>query len=226
MAAVTQTKALAGCRAFAFTKAKPGKKLGNVSNGAKWTMKRKDSYMVEVNVADDEPEDIAVRRFMKSVVQSGVINKLRARRHKESKIEEYARRLEERIQARKLRLVEPTWEEFYGKDDEPKPFDHYFNMKDEDDLEIFDNMDAGLLTDIPLFTEGAFGSSDMFGMGQYARNTNKFGNQQGGYIYQGGYINQNQGGNNNQQNNNQQGGYYNQQPPPQQGGYINQQPQQ
>lgn len=49
MAAVTQTKALAGCRAFAFTKAKPGKKLGNVSNGAKWTMKRKDSYMVEVH---------------------------------------------------------------------------------------------------------------------------------------------------------------------------------
>lgn len=40
----------------------------------------------------------------------------------------------------RLRLVEPTWEEFYGKDDEPKPFDHYFNMKDEDDLEIFDNM--------------------------------------------------------------------------------------
>jgi ribosomal protein S21 len=30
-----------------------------------------------VEIAEDEPEDVAVRRYMKAVMQSGVINKVR-----------------------------------------------------------------------------------------------------------------------------------------------------
>lgn len=31
----------------------------------------------QVEIAEDEPEDVAVRRYMKAVMQSGVINKVR-----------------------------------------------------------------------------------------------------------------------------------------------------
>jgi hypothetical protein len=32
----------------------------------------------QVEIAEEEPEDVAVRRYMKAVMQSGVINKVRA----------------------------------------------------------------------------------------------------------------------------------------------------
>jgi hypothetical protein len=32
---------------------------------------------LQVEIAEDEPEDVAVRRYMKAVMQSGVINKVR-----------------------------------------------------------------------------------------------------------------------------------------------------
>ena len=88
-------------------------------------------------MADDESEDSAVRRYMKQVVQSKVIDHLRARRRVESKIETYKRRQRERAEARKLRLVDPTWEELYGEDSEARPFDEFF-ARDDEELDIFE----------------------------------------------------------------------------------------
>jgi hypothetical protein len=48
MAAVSQCRALAGSRAMRLTYTNPNVKAVKVCNGTKWTMKRKDSYMVEV----------------------------------------------------------------------------------------------------------------------------------------------------------------------------------
>jgi hypothetical protein len=47
MAALTQTRAL-NPRAFTVTYGKPSRKAFQPTNGTRWTMKRKDSYMVEV----------------------------------------------------------------------------------------------------------------------------------------------------------------------------------
>lgn len=51
-----------------------------------------------MNLAEDEPEDIAVRKFMKKVVESRVIEQLRARRYKETPLLERKRRTRERIE--------------------------------------------------------------------------------------------------------------------------------
>jgi hypothetical protein len=108
MAALTQARTIAGCKAF--TGIRP-RRVAAVSNGSKYFMRRKDSYMVEVrqpapldrggvgrgatcvaqhsgspdpaaggaqvNVGEEEPEDIAVRRFMKSVMQTKVVEQVR-----------------------------------------------------------------------------------------------------------------------------------------------------
>ena len=43
--------------------------------------------MIEVNLGEEEPEDIAVRRYMKAVMESKVLEVLRYRKTKETKIE-------------------------------------------------------------------------------------------------------------------------------------------
>lgn len=154
-----------------------------IANGAFATMRKKDSYMVEVLVGEDESEDIAVRRFMKQVVQSKVIEKLRARKHKETKIEAYKRRFRERCEARKLErelgITDPNWEELYGMDRDPKPFQEFFSAADPDDADAF----LDLMPNVP--GDGMF---DQFGMdnakwGGYidAPNGEPF-NQMGGYM--------------------------------------------
>lgn len=91
----------------------------------------------QVNIAEDESEDSAVRRYMKQVMQSKVIDQLRARRRVESKIETHKRRLRERAEARKLGIIEPVWDELYGDDTEAKPFDEFFS-RDDEELDIFE----------------------------------------------------------------------------------------
>eukprot|EP00195_Chlamydomonas_chlamydogama_P007077 CAMPEP_0202894786 /NCGR_PEP_ID=MMETSP1392-20130828/4108_1 /ASSEMBLY_ACC=CAM_ASM_000868 /TAXON_ID=225041 /ORGANISM="Chlamydomonas chlamydogama, Strain SAG 11-48b" /LENGTH=192 /DNA_ID=CAMNT_0049579577 /DNA_START=57 /DNA_END=635 /DNA_ORIENTATION=- len=189
MAALSQSRALAGVRAF--TTVRP-RQIAQVSNGTKVTMRRKDTYMVEVQVGEEEPEDIAVRRFMKAVVQTKVIEKLRSRKTKETKIEAYKRRLRERHEARKLGLVEPTWEEAYGEDVDPKPFDEFFARDPDNEL----------YGDFPLpndeffpgnYADAGFGDNKWGGYMDQGR-TGGYMNQQGGYMnQQGGYINQNGG---------------------------------
>ena len=48
MAAISQCRALAGSRAMTLTYKNSSAKPVKVCNGTKWTMKRKDSFMVEV----------------------------------------------------------------------------------------------------------------------------------------------------------------------------------
>jgi hypothetical protein len=68
-------------------------------------------------------------------------NQLRARRYKESNIEIYKRKLAERAQARKLKIEQPTWQDAYGHDDEPRPFEEFFRKGAEaDDMDIFGDM--------------------------------------------------------------------------------------
>lgn len=43
--------------------------------------------MIEVNLGEEEPEDIAVRRYLKAVTESKVLEVLRWRKTKETKIE-------------------------------------------------------------------------------------------------------------------------------------------
>ncbi|KAI8470491.1 MAG: hypothetical protein J3K34DRAFT_521278 [Monoraphidium minutum] len=140
MATLMSTRALAGARAFMPSTHK-------ARRGPAPLLARRDSFMVEVEIAEDEPEDVAVRRYMKAVMQSGVINKLRALRRKESKIETYKRKLQERAQARRLGIVEPTWDEFYGEnslfDNGMGPFDDFF--RSHDDIDIFDSSSLPIL---------------------------------------------------------------------------------
>uniref|UniRef100_A0A7S3QKF1 Ribosomal protein S21 n=1 Tax=Dunaliella tertiolecta TaxID=3047 RepID=A0A7S3QKF1_DUNTE len=128
MALLSQSKTLAGSRAFSGLRARVSPV---VSNGSRVTMKRKDSYMVEVNVGEDEPEDIAVRKFMKKVMESGVIEELRNRRYKETPLQEWKRRTRERIAKNKMGIRMPTWEEEYGIDPEVKPFDEFYQRDPE-----------------------------------------------------------------------------------------------
>ncbi|KAF6260360.1 plastid/chloroplast ribosomal protein S21 [Scenedesmus sp. NREL 46B-D3] len=194
MAAVTQSRALAGCRM-----SMQAKQTVKVTNGAKYFMKRRDSYMVEVNVGDTETEDQAVRRYMRAVVQSGVINKLRSRRTKETKIETYKRKLAERAQARKLGIEEPTWDEFYGPAilEEAKPFDEFFVHTTDMEMDVYQ--------ELPLLDGGYYNQLDgqLYDLSNYndknfqAGYINNGSQDQGGYInqqQQGGYINQQQGG--------------------------------
>jgi len=135
-ASLSQSRALAGCRAMTVVQRAPTVK--QVSNGSKYFMRRKGSFMVEVHVSEEETEDQAVKRYMRAVLQSGVLNKLRARRTKETKIEMKKRKLFEKAQARKMGIEEPSWEEVYGENqDEAKPFDEYF-CKPGDGDEAFD----------------------------------------------------------------------------------------
>lgn len=174
MSALSQSRALVGCRSAAFGQARPCRKVSHAANGSKWFMRRKDSFMVEVQVGEDEPEDMAVRRFMKCVVQSGVINNLRARRTKETKVDTYKRKLQERAMARKLGIQEPTWEEFYGDDDgEPKPFEEFF-VQDNEEMDIFADMqdaEVELFRDQTFFQPlpplGGAAGDDMFDLNNY-----------------------------------------------------------
>eukprot|EP00199_Chlamydomonas_sp_CCMP681_P006809 CAMPEP_0119108044 /NCGR_PEP_ID=MMETSP1180-20130426/13229_1 /TAXON_ID=3052 ORGANISM="Chlamydomonas cf sp, Strain CCMP681" /NCGR_SAMPLE_ID=MMETSP1180 /ASSEMBLY_ACC=CAM_ASM_000741 /LENGTH=274 /DNA_ID=CAMNT_0007093617 /DNA_START=10 /DNA_END=834 /DNA_ORIENTATION=+ len=123
MSALSQARTIAGSRAFTGLGAR---QVQRVANGSMCTMKRKDSYMIEVNVGEDEPEDIAVRKFMNKVVDSRVIEQLRARRYKESPLEEFKRRTRERIERIKAKEILATYEEVYGQDPEVKPFAEFF----------------------------------------------------------------------------------------------------
>jgi hypothetical protein len=38
---------------------------------------------------------------------------------------------------RRMGLLEPTWEEFYGEDGEPKPFEDFFAKDEEEDIDIY-----------------------------------------------------------------------------------------
>ncbi|GLC46134.1 hypothetical protein PLESTB_001193700 [Pleodorina starrii] len=190
MTSLSQARASAGCRAFGSVRPRVAPRIGNVCH-----MARKDSYMVEVEVAEDEPEDAAVRRYMKLVMQSRVVEKLRARKTKETKIEEYKRRFRERVEMRKAGIVEPTYEELYSSSEmmDPRPFDDFFLRRDEDDPEgTFDGLADGTPDDI----FGSFqGGGYVDRWGGYAAGS---GTQTGGYVsgtsfgnssnWQGGYM--------------------------------------
>ncbi|KAI8466983.1 MAG: plastid ribosomal protein S21 [Monoraphidium minutum] len=155
MASLTCARALAGRPFAAATSSRPRR-------GPAPPLARRDSFMVEVEIAEDEPEDVAVRRYMKAVMQSGVIPKLRALRRKESKIETYKRKLQERAQARRLGILEPTWDEFYGEnslfDNGTAPFDDFFKSPD-DDFDVFDNNSMPILDalDSTAYDTGSWG---------------------------------------------------------------------
>lgn len=166
--------------------------------------KNSGSYMVEVQVGEEEPEDSAVRRFMKQVMDSRVIEQLRARKTVETKIVKYKRELRERIELNKAGWVEPTWEQMYGLDPDPKPFDDFFDRDDEEENTLLRRSRDDAIFDVSY--------PDLSGMANG-------GQQWGGYMdanrttaSQGGYIA------------NQAGGYidgYQQSGTAQQGGYIN-----
>jgi len=186
MASLSQCRALAGAKAF--TGIRP-RAVSAVSGAMAMTMKRKDSYMVEVNVGEDEPEDIAVRKFMKKVVESRVIEQLRARRYKETPLEEYKRRTRERIERIKLRILEPTWEEEYANEPyEVKPFEEFFSQDPDNE--------TGFVNDLMQYQDQEYA---MAGQGAYMNDANAAGGAWGGYVNspnaaRGGYMNAQQGG--------------------------------
>ncbi|EFJ42299.1 plastid/chloroplast ribosomal protein S21 [Volvox carteri f. nagariensis] len=184
MTSVSQARSLAGCRAFGSVRPRVA---ARIANGTLCHMARKDSYMVEVEVAEDEPEDVAVRRYMKLVMQSRVVEKLRARKVKETKIEEYKRRFRERVEMRKAGIVEPTYEELYSSSEmmDRGPFDDFFSRRDEEDPEgAYDGLGDGLADDI--FGNFAGGYVDRWTTqsGGYMSGTsfNNTSNWQGGYM--------------------------------------------
>jgi ribosomal protein S21 len=129
MATISQSRALAGSRAFTIVKANT--KPRAASNGAKYFMKRSDAFLVEVNVREDETEDSAVRRYMRDVLSTGVLNELRYRKTKEPKVEKYKRELKQRIDAVKAGVRQPTYHELYNLEGLPAehgPFQDFFNQ--------------------------------------------------------------------------------------------------
>ncbi|KXZ48762.1 hypothetical protein GPECTOR_25g346 [Gonium pectorale] len=132
LSSVSQGRAIAGARAF--TTVRP-RVAPRIANGSVVTMAKSKAYMVEVEVGEDEPEDVAVRRYMKLVMQSRVVEKLRARKTKETKIEEYKRRFRERVEARKAGIVEPTFDELYTAEAVARPFEDFYQARDDQDPE-------------------------------------------------------------------------------------------
>ncbi|GAX77839.1 hypothetical protein CEUSTIGMA_g5281.t1 [Chlamydomonas eustigma] len=202
MASLSQCRVLAGTKAF--TGVRP-RHVKQISNGSKVFMRRKDSYMVEINLEDEEAEDIAVRRFMRAVMDSKVVEQLRARKTKESKIEAYKRRMRERHEIRKLIQsgmggIEPTWEEINGIDNSPKVFDEFFSMDPDNQFGMPMGQDDSMF--LPGYNDSMWGG--YMDLNASARSTN---NWEGGYMDQqvGGYMDQQQTA----------GGYIDQQ-----GGYI------
>jgi hypothetical protein len=74
--------------------------------------------------------------------------------HKGDQGHTYKRKLQERAQARKLGILEPTWEEFYGDDEgsEAKPFEEFF-VQDNEDMDIFSDMQPA---ELELFRDQTF----------------------------------------------------------------------
>ncbi|PNH07638.1 hypothetical protein TSOC_005888 [Tetrabaena socialis] len=141
-------RAVTGCRAF--TSVCP-RVASRVVHSTTVHARNKDSFMIEVDVMEDEPEDAAVRRYMKLMMQSRVVEQLRGRKTKETKIENYKRRFRERVERNKAGIVDPTFEELYPTwVMEARPFDDSFQKRDDDD---------------PLgpFDPPATGSDDIFG---------------------------------------------------------------
>lgn len=68
MAALTQTRAL-NPRAFTVAYGKPSRKAFQPTNGTRWTMKRKDSYMVEVRSEPGAPRSTQIV-FQKATIIS------------------------------------------------------------------------------------------------------------------------------------------------------------
>lgn len=102
-------------------------------------MKRKDSFLVEVNVGEDEAEDIAVRKYMKAVMDTGVINELRSRKTKEPKKDKYKRELKNRIEAHRNGVRQPTWPEIHYDQPvlmEPGPFNDLYRDPEGYDFNI------------------------------------------------------------------------------------------
>lgn len=186
MAALSQSRALAGCRAF--TTLRP-RAAARISNGGKVFMRRNDSYMVEVTVGEEEPEDIAIRRYMKAVMDSRVLDQLRARKVKETKIEAYKRRLRERHEMRKSEFEWPTYDQVEGVDMSPKVFDEFFSLDPDGEFGL-----TGMSSD-DFMSSGSFVNDGMWG--GYMDSPAGAGNWEGGYMdtNAGGYINpQQQGG--------------------------------
>ncbi|KAG2493706.1 hypothetical protein HYH03_008220 [Edaphochlamys debaryana] len=154
--------------------------------------RKKDSYMVEVEVGEDEPEDVAVRRYMKLVMQSRVVEKLRARKVKETKIEEYKRRFRERVEMRKAGIVEPSFAELYPTEVVAGPFEDFYQARDEEDPDgAYDGLASGaddifnaFGTAAGAYDAGSYGTTRW--TGNYAAGGNSsFGNTgtwQGGYM--------------------------------------------
>eukprot|EP00798_Chlamydomonas_sp_ICE-L_P007458 gene7458-599_t len=226
MAALSQCRVLSGSKAFVGA-ARP-RQAKQITNGSKYTMARKDSFMVEVQVGEEEPEDIAVRRFLMLVSDSRVIEQMRNRRYTETKVEERKRRLRERIERRKNKVVDATWEELYGQDTDPKPFETFFS-RDGDGNESFflnpypgqDDLFPGTYMEAMDTKWGNYANDSSRTSGGYINGPGQSnfmggymtpGSNQGGYINQGGYMTP---GSN-------QGGYMT--PGGNQGGYMNQQP--
>lgn len=182
----------------AFTTARPSMRQSQLSvPSTVCQAKNSGSYMVEVQVGEEEPEDSAVRRFMKQVMDSRVIEQLRARKTVETKIVKYKRELKERIELRKAGWVEPTWEQMYGLDPDPKPFDDFFDRDDEEENTLLRRSRDDAIFDVtyPDLASGMANGGQQWGGYMDA---NKAPAAQGGYIdgyqqsgtaQQGGYVN-------------------------------------
>jgi ribosomal protein S21 len=98
----------------------------------------KGSYLVEVEVGEVEPEDVAIQRFQRAVTQTLVINELRRRRRVMTKIEALQAKQNEKGLIKKLNIDPQSWKEAYGESMDPAPFADYF-VGDNDYSEIANN---------------------------------------------------------------------------------------
>uniref|UniRef100_A0A061R4Y4 Small subunit ribosomal protein S21 n=1 Tax=Tetraselmis sp. GSL018 TaxID=582737 RepID=A0A061R4Y4_9CHLO len=101
------------------------------NTSSRLSMKSKGTFNVEVVVGENEPADLALRRFRRAVNSAGVIAEAKRRRRFEDHQDILKRKTKElRLKKSKKFIRPPTWEEARGTM-EPAPFADLFGEPDD-----------------------------------------------------------------------------------------------
>ncbi|KAL4517237.1 hypothetical protein Ndes2437B_g06841 [Nannochloris sp. 'desiccata'] len=140
MAAALQTS-FAGLRLGAPVQ----KRNAFVSNGnaQRLAMKAKHTFQVEVVVGSDEPQDMAMKRFRREVMSTGLVQEVRRRRYFENSVELKKRKdRESRVKAKRNRQFPPkSYSQTTAQ--EPSPFSDMFGTPEDIFADVLGEDDLG-----------------------------------------------------------------------------------
>ncbi|KAI7842264.1 hypothetical protein COHA_003905 [Chlorella ohadii] len=112
-----------------------GQRVAACSNGQRTSMKAKSTYQVMVVVGDDEPQDNALKRFRREVMNAGLIPEVRRRRYFENSVDAKKRKVKEaRMAAKRQSGGIRSFGQVSGQ--EPAPFSDMFGGE-ASEIDIF-----------------------------------------------------------------------------------------